>query len=164
MHDHGGHRHRGASTPGRPAGVPVLPLDGSPVDSALSGQLAGSPTSCRTRSRTSPGASLADVSPRSPTRSSAGRKSTSDDQAPIYIFIYDLQRFRDLRKSDDDFGFSRYGEDKPAPPVEALRRHPPRRPAGRHPHDHLVRQRQQPEPDLRPPGHEGVRESASCSR
>ena len=30
--------------------------------------------------------------------------------------IYDLQRFRDLRKADDDFGYSRYDEDKPVPP------------------------------------------------
>ncbi len=29
--------------------------------------------------------------------------------------IYDIQRFRDLRKNDDDFGFSsNFGEDKPA--------------------------------------------------
>ena len=35
----------------------------------------------------------------------------------IYLIIYDLARFRDLRKSDDDYGFSsKYGEDeKPAP-------------------------------------------------
>jgi hypothetical protein len=32
---------------------------------------------------------------------------------PIYLFVYDLQRFRDLRKADDDFGFGR--ESKPSP-------------------------------------------------
>ncbi len=42
--------------------------------------------------------------------------------------------------------------------VEALRRHSPRRPAGGDPHDRLVRQRQQHEPDARSPGHEGIRE------
>ena len=44
------------------------------------------------------------------------QEAASDDQAPIYILIYDIQRFRDLRKSDDDFGYSRYDEDKPMPP------------------------------------------------
>jgi hypothetical protein len=29
------------------------------------------------------------------------------------VLIFDLQRFRDLRKADDDFGFSRFGEEKP---------------------------------------------------
>jgi len=36
----------------------------------------------------------------------------------IYLFVYDLQRFRDLRKTDDDFGFSRRGEDKPPSPAK----------------------------------------------
>jgi low affinity Fe/Cu permease len=37
----------------------------------------------------------------------------------IYLFIYDLQRFRDLRKTDDDFSFSRRGgEDKPPSPAK----------------------------------------------
>ncbi len=43
--------------------------------------------------------------------------------------IYDLQRFRDLRKADDDFGYSRYDEDKPVPPAklfgDILREGPP---------------------------------------
>ena len=57
------------------------------------------------------------------------QESTSEDQAPIYIVIYDVQRFRDLRKSDDDFGYTRYDEDKPAPPSkifgDVLRDGPP---------------------------------------
>ena len=40
--------------------------------------------------------------------------SGAEDDPPIYLFIYDLGRFRDLRKSDDDFGFSSMSEDKPA--------------------------------------------------
>ncbi len=31
---------------------------------------------------------------------------------PRFLFLYGLQRLRDLRKPDDDFGFSRKGEDK----------------------------------------------------
>src|SRR4029077_11878750 len=87
-------------------------LDGSPVDSPLAGQLGR----------------LKDILPHPVTNVTwrdlaatfvelAGeikrrQESTSDDQVPIYIFIYDIQRFRDLRKADDDFGYSRYDEDK----------------------------------------------------
>jgi S-DNA-T family DNA segregation ATPase FtsK/SpoIIIE len=34
---------------------------------------------------------------------------------PRFLFVYGLQRFRDLRRQEDDFGFSRRGEDKPHP-------------------------------------------------
>ncbi|MEX0586523.1 MAG: hypothetical protein WD176_07765, partial [Pirellulales bacterium] len=40
---------------------------------------------------------------------------SADDAPPWYVFVYDLGRFRDLRKADDDFGFS-MGESKPASP------------------------------------------------
>ena len=41
--------------------------------------------------------------------------------APIYLLIYDIQRFRDIRKGDDDFGFSSsFGEDKPASPSKSF--------------------------------------------
>ena len=81
-------------------------LDGSPVDSALAGQLG--------RLKDVLPHPVTNVTWRSSARRSAGwprrwkrrQESTSDDQAPIYILIYDVQRFRDLRKSDDDFGYS----------------------------------------------------------
>ncbi len=115
--------------PGGPQTVRFYLLDGSPVDSGLAGQLG----------------KLKDVLPHSVTNvgwrdlatTFAGlaaevkrrQEATSDDQVPIYIMIYDVQRFRDLRKSDDDFGFSRYDEDKPAPPAklfsDVLRDGPP---------------------------------------
>ncbi|MBS0208260.1 MAG: AAA family ATPase [Planctomycetes bacterium] len=53
--------------------------------------------------------------------------NASLEQPPIYLMIYDLQRFRDLRKADDDFGFSR-GAEKPSPSkqlVALLREGPP---------------------------------------
>jgi DNA segregation ATPase FtsK/SpoIIIE, S-DNA-T family len=34
---------------------------------------------------------------------------------PVYLFLYGLQRFRDLRRSDDDFGFGRAGDDTANP-------------------------------------------------
>ncbi len=34
---------------------------------------------------------------------------------PRFLFVYGLHRFRDLRRAEDDFGFSRRGEERPSP-------------------------------------------------
>jgi hypothetical protein len=34
---------------------------------------------------------------------------------PLFLFLHGLHRLRDLRRAEDDFGFSRRGEDKPNP-------------------------------------------------
>ncbi len=39
---------------------------------------------------------------------------------PIYLLIHDLARFRALKPSGDDFGFSSYGEEKPTNPAGQL--------------------------------------------
>jgi hypothetical protein len=44
------------------------------------------------------------------------RQKTHDGDFPeVYLFLYGLHRFRDLRKQEDDFGFSRRGEEKANP-------------------------------------------------
>jgi hypothetical protein len=104
-------------------------LDGSPVDSALAGQLGKLkevlPHPVTNVTWRDLGATFGSLAAEVKSRQDA----PSDDQGPIYILIYDIQRFRDLRKSDDDFGFSRYDEDKPAPPSklfgDVLRDGPP---------------------------------------
>jgi hypothetical protein len=56
-------------------------------------------------------------------------ESGEEDSPPIYLIVYDLSRFRDLRKEEDDFGFGRLDEDKPPSPskqlVEILKEGPP---------------------------------------
>ena len=104
-------------------------LDGSPVDSALSGQLGRLkdvlPHPVTNVTWRDLGATYTGIAAEIKRR----QESSSDDQAPVYILIYDIQRFRDLRKSDDDFGYSRYDEDKPVPPSklfsDVLRDGPP---------------------------------------
>jgi len=50
------------------------------------------------------------------------RESSGQDNAPpIYLVIHDLARFRDFRKAEDDFGFSRSDEGKPASPAQQFR-------------------------------------------
>ena len=72
------------------------------------------------RSPTSPGAISQRPSAPLAAELKSRQESTSEDQAPIYIIIFDIQRFRDLRKSDDDFGYTRYDEDKPQPPLPSF--------------------------------------------
>jgi hypothetical protein len=45
-------------------------------------------------------------------------QSGEEDFPPLYLFIFDLGRFRDLRKADDDFGFSRSDEGSSVSPVK----------------------------------------------
>jgi len=44
-----------------------------------------------------------------------------EDEPPVYLIVHDLARFRDLRKAEDDFGFSRLDEGKPANPAQQFR-------------------------------------------
>src|SRR5438045_3050429 len=37
---------------------------------------------------------------------------------PLFLIVYGLHRFRDLRKAEDDFGFGRRGEEKVVSPAE----------------------------------------------
>ena len=79
----------------------------------------GRATSSRTRPRGHRPRPRRGRSARSPPRSSAGSSRATRPTPPtIYLFVYDLQRFRDLRKADDDFGFGGggYGEKKADPP------------------------------------------------
>jgi hypothetical protein len=49
----------------------------------------------------------------------ADRRSDPDARhAPWFLVIFGLQRFRDLRKEEDDFGFSRGGGDDPPSPAK----------------------------------------------
>jgi hypothetical protein len=55
--------------------------------------------------------------------------SPDAESPPLYLLIFDLQRFRDLRRQEDDFGFSRMGEaERPSPAKQfttILREGPP---------------------------------------
>jgi len=115
--------------PTGPQAARLYLLDGSTVDSALAGQLGRLKdilphpvVNVTWRDLAATFTGLAEEMKRR-------QESASDAQVPIYIFIYDIQRFRDLRKADDDFGYTRYDEDKPAPPsklfTDVLRDGPP---------------------------------------
>jgi hypothetical protein len=46
------------------------------------------------------------------------QKGETVDRSPRFLFVFGVQRFRELRKSDDDFGFGRRGGDREPPPAE----------------------------------------------
>ena len=113
-------------------GLKLYLLDGTPVDSWLNGKLGQVadwlPHNVKKVSQRDLAASINEVAVELGRRrdNSAG----TEELAPIYVMIYDLQRFRDLRKGDDDFGFSSsFGEQKAASPgtqfSEILREGPP---------------------------------------
>ena len=39
--------------------------------------------------------------------------SANDEMVPLFVLVYNLARFRSLRRNDDDFGFSSLDDDKP---------------------------------------------------
>jgi hypothetical protein len=48
------------------------------------------------------------------------QKAPLGPHAPTYLLIHNLPRFRDLRRAEDDFGFSRRGEERAASPAQQL--------------------------------------------
>jgi len=111
-----------AQHPPRPSGgVRFYLLDGSPVDSSLAGELGKLeryiPHPVKNVSARELPKVMGDIAAEVERRSD----QDTDALAPIYLMIHDIQRFRDLRKGDDDFGFSSsFGEDKPASPSKSF--------------------------------------------
>src|SRR5262249_44143033 len=48
------------------------------------------------------------------------QKAPQGQHASVYVAVCGLQRFRDLRKAEDDFGFGRRGEERAATPSQNL--------------------------------------------
>jgi hypothetical protein len=91
------------------------------VDSAFSGELAKLERYIPHAVKNVHSRELAQVMGQVASEVELRRDSTAENQAPIYLLIYDIQRFRDLRKGDDDFGFSSsFGEDKSASPSKSF--------------------------------------------
>ena len=98
-------------------------LDGLPIDSPLAGSLArvvdAVPHPSRVVAPREMASAIHEVGDEFDRR--MGEAATGDLPS-IYLIINDLQRFRDLRKGDDDFGFSssRMDEDVVAKPSDRL--------------------------------------------
>jgi ABC-type multidrug transport system fused ATPase/permease subunit len=95
-------------------GLTFFLFDGSPVDSPLAGELGKLADAIPQTVKNVSSRELAKVVGEIAAEVERRRNLDVADLSPIYLLIYDIQRFRDLRKGDDDFGFSSsFGEDKP---------------------------------------------------
>jgi hypothetical protein len=90
-------------------------VDGSPADAphhGLLGQMADVlPHPVRAAGWREVAAIIAELSEELERR----QKTPDSEISPIFLVLYGLQRFRDLRRSEDDFGFSRRDDEKPSP-------------------------------------------------
>jgi hypothetical protein len=89
-------------------------LDGSPVDSQYNGYLGRFPGILPQSAQNVGWRELPAVIAQIAEEVERRLGAEGSEGQPIYLFVYDLQRFRDLRKAEDDFSFSR-GEEKPSP-------------------------------------------------
>jgi hypothetical protein len=113
-------QHAPAEAADRAGGAKFYVLDGTPVDSPLAGYLSRLPElvphSLKVASwRELPGV-LAELAGEVDRR----QKEPEAIGPSLYLFIHGLHRFRDLRKAEDDFGFSRRVEEKAASPAKQL--------------------------------------------
>jgi hypothetical protein len=113
--------------PAEPSAVQSYVLDGSSEDSPHVGywnQLAEAlGGGVRVAGRREVPAFLAELSTEVNRRVNASRA----ELAPVFLFVYGLHRFRDLRRNEDDFSFSAQGQDKTNPAnqfAEVLREGP----------------------------------------
>ncbi len=93
-------------------------LDGTPDDAEeseffrkLLGQV---PLAARTVGRADVPAMLAELANEIDQR----QKGETSDKPPRFLFVFAVHRFRELRKSDDDFGFGRRGAEREPSPAE----------------------------------------------
>jgi energy-coupling factor transporter ATP-binding protein EcfA2 len=95
-------------------------LDGTRPDSPRAGYwgrlAAALPHGVKVVPPRSTAATIAEISEELVRREQSGR----EDFPPLYLFIFDLGRFRDLRKADDDFGFSRSDDGSSVNPAKQL--------------------------------------------
>lgn len=88
-------------------------LDGMPADALHAGYLGKLAAALPHRVEVAPAREAGRIVGELARRLAERQESPDAAAVPIYLVVFDLARFRDLRKSDDDFSFSR--EEKPNP-------------------------------------------------
>jgi len=113
-------RAQGAASEGALPGARVFVLDGAPAGSAESAMLrelaAVDKETIALHGWREMGALVGSLAEEVTRRSALGNSQAP----PVFLVIYGLQRFRDLRKQEDDFGFGRLGEARPPSPAAQL--------------------------------------------
>jgi ABC-type multidrug transport system fused ATPase/permease subunit len=102
-------------------------LDGTPADSPYAGKLEAVATSLPHEAKLVGGRQVGEIMEELSVETQRRYQQDVLDAPCIYLIIYGLQRYRDLRRNEDDFGFSMEAESKPQPDkqlVEILREGP----------------------------------------
>jgi hypothetical protein len=114
-------QHAPAGPGGSAPGATFYVLDGARPDAPLAGfwsRVASAlPHAVKIVSPRGGAAAIAEIAAELARREESGQEQA----APIYLVVYDLSRFRDLRKAEDDYGFSRHDEDAPPNPARQFR-------------------------------------------
>jgi hypothetical protein len=105
-------QHPPADTANRPSSARFYILDGSPPDAPFAGALGRLKDVLPHPVQVGAWREVSSVLTELATEVSRRQQSPENDGPELYLILYGLQRFRDLRRDEDDFGFSG-GEDKP---------------------------------------------------
>ena len=97
------------------AGARFYLLDGSPADAPHAGYFKRLAEALPHTARVGGWRDLGDVVNDIAEEVERRQKAAETDAPTIYFFLFGLQRFRDLRKSEDDFGFTRQPDQRPSP-------------------------------------------------
>ncbi len=96
-------------------GARFFVLDGTPEDSPNSGALAGAAAALPHGAMVGDWRELGQIM--GTVASEVKRRQESKTDGPeVILFVHDLPRFRDLRRKEDDFSFSRKDDDEATPP------------------------------------------------
>ncbi len=95
-------------------------MDGTPADSPLAGSWAKLSETIPGRVRNVDRRNLSEVLAEVAREVERRQKTHEAEGPPLFLFIYGLQRFRELRKLEDDFSFSRRSEEQPPHPSRLL--------------------------------------------
>ncbi len=101
-----------------PGGARFVIFDGSPADSPLAGRLEHVGTMLPHAVRVVAWREVDDAMAELERDVQQRLEADQPDAPAVYVFIYGLQRYRMLRRSDDDFSFSVDEEDKPPDPAK----------------------------------------------
>jgi DNA segregation ATPase FtsK/SpoIIIE-like protein len=96
-------------------GTQYYVIDGTPDDDPLVGMLARVAAALPHRVRVGAWRDLAPVMADLAAEVDRRQKETDTEAPTLYLLLFGLQRFRDLRRQEDDFSFSRSPDEKPNP-------------------------------------------------
>jgi hypothetical protein len=112
-----------------PASASFVVLDGRPTDAPHTGYLQQVASTLPHRTRIVEWREVADAVNDLATETQRRQDADQTDAPAIYVIVLGLQRYRMLRRSENDYGFSMGDEDKPPAPekqfAELLREGPP---------------------------------------